>query len=264
MLEYSHWDRTLRFCHEDADLLHMPEVQDDRLVIDANEEKYLRSVFRRFALPYVIGIVVLVLGLWLLSTLGEPRPAGAGTTMDGAELVSLRAELDELRAQLERVDANARQATRAAEAAAERSARPSAPATTPALGDTPEWRSLLARLDRVGGRIDGLEARPPQKIERVERVVSQPIAAPGDEVTRDLLERMYNIEARQEQQEAGIHEGQKSLLDRVFAIEKSRDAAVVERTALEKSILERMQNVEDRFYALEQSRRASTPAARTP
>ena len=35
----------------------MPDVQGEKIVIAAEEEAYLRSAFRRFALPYLIGLV---------------------------------------------------------------------------------------------------------------------------------------------------------------------------------------------------------------
>ena len=71
----------------------MPEIRGDSLDVTGEEERYLRGAFRRFALPYLAGLVLLVVG------------AGAlfGGASDTDELSSLRDENAALRAELDAV-----------------------------------------------------------------------------------------------------------------------------------------------------------------
>jgi hypothetical protein len=247
-----------------ADRLRMPEVQEQGLVIDADEEAYLRGAFRRFAKPYVGGMLALVAALWFLALDGGAPPSpdtsdAAGRA--GEDRQALQAEIAKLRAELDSVRALARDAKRVA------STRPAPAPAPPAaqgkgadLDSTPEWKALVARLNAMTTRVKTLETRP---AERVERVVTRGAApAPADGTAQSLLERMYNIEMRQEKEEQEFRQTQKAMLDRVYAIETQRDAAVAERRSLDQSVLARMQNIEDRFYAMEE--RAAEPVPASP
>ena len=72
---------------------------------------------------------------------------------------------------------------------------------------------------------------------------------------------MFKLESRQKSEEQKYRETQKAMLDRIYAIESSRDAAVAERRSLDQAVLTRMQNLEGRFYALEQHKSAAEPAS---
>jgi hypothetical protein len=74
----------------------MPEIQGDRLDVSAEEQRYLRRAFRRFALPYVLlgfalGAVTAALPLWIEA---QPQASGdAGEPRSREELAALRSEL---------------------------------------------------------------------------------------------------------------------------------------------------------------------------
>jgi hypothetical protein len=256
----------LRFCMSSADCLRMPEVQEQGLVIDADEEAYLRGEFRRFARPYIAGMLALVTALWFLALndgpAASPETNGSASSA-GEDSQALQTELAKLQAELARVRDLARDAKQVA------SARPTPTHAPPAARDghpdlhsSPEWKALVARLNAMTTRVKTLETRP---TERVERVVTRDASpAPADGTAQSLLERMYNIETRQEKEEQEFRQTQKSMLDRIYAIETQRDAAVAERRSLDQSVLSRMQNIEDRFYAMEQREAESVPASPKP
>ena len=72
----------------------MPEVHPDALEVSAEEERYLRGAFRRFALPYLLLVILITGGALALNTLAL-RGADADPPAD--ELQSLVAEAASLR-----------------------------------------------------------------------------------------------------------------------------------------------------------------------
>jgi len=227
----------------------MPEQHDRALVVNADEEAYLRGAFRRFAAPYLVSMIVLVAALWIFGSTRSPT----AVPVQDADVASLRAELEALSEKVEHAVLEAQQATELARSVpAPEAGRGTSPS------DSPEWKALKKRLDHVGTKIKQLEARPP---ERIERVVAQAGAAPADDVTKSLLERMYNIELRQEKEEKKFRGVQKSLQDRVQAIEARGSDAVAKSTTLEQSVLARLQNIENRFDNIERSQPGSLPSS---
>ncbi len=233
----------------------MPELHAEELVIDAREEAYLRGAFRRFAWPYFAGMLALVAALWFLAPDKAPAPSAASPSEHSA---ALQAEIAKLSAELESVHELAREARRVASTRASPAAAPE-PAPPRSFDSAPEWRALVARLNAMTTRVKTLETRPSGRVERIVMHAETPALADG--ATNTLLERIFNIEQRQEREEQQFRETQKSMLDRVYAIESRRDATMVERTALDQSVLSRMKNLEDRFYAMERRESESQPAA---
>ena len=93
-----------------------------------------------------------------------------------------------------------------------------------------------------------------------------PFAVPDDgsaqDVLRSALERLYNVELRQEREEAEFKKTQKSLLDRVYDLEQRSDEAIDQQAEIDHSLLERLKNLEDRFFMLE--RTANGPTTQQP
>ena len=261
---------TLRFGSAVADSLRMPDLREEALVVDEQEEAYLRRAFHRFARPYAAGAALLLAGVWWLggdAEAPEAMPGAAATPQAESPPVAradhgeaerraaeqraaLGREIDALRQQIARLEQAREEALRKA---------PTAPASDVSFHTSQEWQALAARVNAITTRVQTLETSPVQPT-RVERVVRTG-AAPGDGSLDSLMDRVYNIEVRQEKEEAAIKATQKSLLDRVYALETRREEALAERVALDQSMMQRVKNVEDRLYAAEQRQSDSQPAA---
>jgi hypothetical protein len=128
----------------------MPEIGTEGLDVSAEEERYLRGAFRRFAVPYLIvtlamaGVAVAVVSLGS----GDPggRPSDELESMV-AEAASLREAIAAVRQELRdhATDASARLAKLESDARA-------------AAGGSAD-AELVSRLDRANQRISELEDR---------------------------------------------------------------------------------------------------------
>lgn len=146
----------------------MPEIQSDGLDVSAEEERYLRRVFRRFAAPYLlVGLVLatLVIG-W--SSFG---PASAGGTPDPeletlvAEAASLREALATLRTELREQSDRSTRRIDALEGGIDRLKADVGGESVTELG---------SRLDHAHQRINAVEGR----LEQIESVASARQPAP--------------------------------------------------------------------------------------
>ena len=248
----------------------MPELRSGNLDVAPEEEAYLRRAFRRFALPYLVITALLALAIhgWLVArddvAAPAPVPAVDSSVADQlrTEVLALRTQfaevLDRLNAVGEEADGAARRVS-ALEKRVERATR----------GDDEirlrDLAVLSQRLDETSERIVALETREPA-------VQGASVAGVPDDVDASLAgvaERIYNVEARQEDEEAELRTFQKNLLDRVHNLEANRDRTDEQGVTLEKSMLERLDNIEERFYELERAVMAGggqrpPPAATTP
>ena len=91
-----------------------------------------------------------------------------------------------------------------------------------------------------------------KRLERVESRAAKPTAAAGPSVeVSAALDRLYNLEARQNSEEQSRATFEKSTLNRLYAIEKQRDSLADASTSTQQSILERVDALEERAYSLE-------------
>jgi len=127
----------------------MPEIREDQLDVSAEEQRYLRRTFRRFALPYVLmgfalGATAAALPLWI-----EARPHDAAAAGEDPhqreELAALRNELSTLS---ERTLGAETALARLRERLAELEGRGAEPADT---------QRLQEQLAGLGGRVARLE-----------------------------------------------------------------------------------------------------------
>jgi chromosome segregation ATPase len=248
----------------------MPELRTGNLDVAPEEEAYLRRAFRRFALPYVAISVLLALAIygWVIAR-DEAGPPALVPAVDTSIADELRTEVLALRAQLaqvlDRLNAVGEEAGGAARRVSELEKR-----VERATRGNDELRlrdlaALSQRLDEATQRIAAVEARESE-------VDGASVAGASDDVDATLAgvaERVYNVEARQEEEEAQLRAFQTNLLDRVHNLETSRDRSGQQGVDLEKSMLERLDNLEGRFHELERTVMANgperpPPAATTP
>lgn len=135
----------------------MPEIDTHGLEVSKEEERYLRKAFRRFALPYVLALGVLV-GVWGAMTgfrLGPAHDPKESTEVQGliTESASLRQAIGALRADLDAAAARAEEGvTRVS--SLEKRVEQIADATE-AVGAS----KLRRRLEEAHQRINTLDAR---------------------------------------------------------------------------------------------------------
>lgn len=137
----------------------MPEIRGDQLDVSAEEQRYLRRTFRRFALPYVLmgfvfGALTAALPLWI-----EAQPEGSDASEDPRrreELASLRSEIAALS---ERTLGAEQTLAKLRERMVELEGRGAEPAA-----DTSKLEEQIAglgsRMARLEGELDGLRAAP--------------------------------------------------------------------------------------------------------
>lgn len=125
----------------------MPDLSTDGLDVSAEEERYLRRTFRRFALPYV---VLLMAFAWWVSS-GAP----AGDELEALDAV--QAQLVELRASLQTLDGELAEARERARAAEQRAAKLEQKEDGASAS---ELASLERDLRRATARIAALEKGP--------------------------------------------------------------------------------------------------------
>ena len=127
----------------------MPHKNARGIDVSAEEERYLRGAFRRFALPYVLIFAALV---WIASALGGSDAGGASpesvTALEEgieelrSEVAALKGHLDEMGAEVEKTGGRV--------AALEK--RPKAPAST---GDP----TLARKVRDAASRVEQLEKK---------------------------------------------------------------------------------------------------------
>ncbi len=154
----------------------MPQVDGERFEVDAEEERYLRSAFRRFALPYVAAsVIALGASLALVAPAAFEAPAAPPPNRDAdarEAIEALRADTEALRvdvaAALTRLDAvderlgGASRRVSELERQVERANRRSEEAgerqmAARAAGEAAQ--TFLTRLDALEGRFERIEAR---------------------------------------------------------------------------------------------------------
>jgi TolA-binding protein len=150
----------------------MPEIHGDSLEVSKEEERYLRRAFRRFALPYV-GVLAVLVAAWGGMTgfgLGPAHDPGESTEVQGliAESASLRQAIGALRADLDAAAARAEEGVTRVSSLEKRVEKLAG--ATEAVGAS----KLRKRLEEAHQRINALDAR----IEAV-KAVAVKAAAPA-------------------------------------------------------------------------------------
>jgi hypothetical protein len=277
------------------------DARNDEFAITPEEDRFLRAYFHRRAVRYLaaLGLTAIVAVCATLVLTGGEEPAnepapGAASTAELDEIRSdgeqLRGGLAELRRQVgsHATDASARVAAleQRLEVALERlerveqqaGAAPAVPARAAALEQRLEI--ALKRLERVeqqaeaapavSARAAALEQRLEIVLKRLEQQAKTAPAAPAavdsiaDSDLNSVLERLYNLELRQEVQESKRESSEKDLLERMFQVESSREQLASARGEAERSMLERLSSLESRAFQLEKTVGASPPAAPAP
>lgn len=207
--------------------------------ITPEEERFLRAFFRRQAGRYLIALGALAI-VSLASALAISRP-GAPAAETLAEPSTAAHELDALRAEHERLRVELAEL-------AERRERPAA-----ASG---EWVARLGALEkRVAtalGRIERVEQRA-RSTAGAAPAAPAAAADPDPAQAASVRERLYNLEARQESVESQHQVFQKDLLERMRELEESRAWLASHRAEVDRSVLERLDSLEQRAFNLERS-----------
>jgi hypothetical protein len=248
----------------------MPELRSGKLDVAPEEEAYLRRAFRRFALPYMAITALLALAIygWLIARAETDPPAPiAGVDASVAdqlrtEVLALRTQFSEVLDRLNAIGEEAGGAARRVSALEKRVERGTRGDDELRLRDI---AALAERLDAATQRIAAVEKRDSQAPDGTVAGASGDV----DATLASVAERVYNVEARQEDEEAQLRTFQKNLLDRVHNLEASRDRSDQQGVDLERSMLERLENLEARFHELERTGMANgvegpPPAATTP
>lgn len=204
--------------------------------ITPEEDRFLRAFFRRQAARYLLALAAVALAVfWVWPRGGD---SAAPDPKRGTELAALRAENEQLRGRLDELS--------------ERVA---------ALGVRPDPAEPMDRLDeRVAGAL--------RRLDRVEsRLGSAPTSAGSGEAVdaSAALERLYDLEARQQRGEKSRETFEKSVLSRLYAVENGRDSVARASTSTQQSILGRLDALEERAHALERGLLGqAVPAAPAP
>jgi hypothetical protein len=136
----------------------MPEIRGDQLDVSAEEQRYLRRTFRRFALPYVLmgfafGAATAALPLWI-----EARPHAAEPSAEPRQLEEIAALRGEIAALSERTLGAESALAKLRERLAALESRGGEPADTGRLEE--QIAGLGSRMARLEGELDGLRAAP--------------------------------------------------------------------------------------------------------
>jgi len=248
----------------------MPELRSGELDVAPEEEAYLRRAFRRFALPYmaVTALLALTIYAWLLAR-AEVEPAAPIAAVDASvaeqlrtEILALRTQFSEVLDRLNAIGEEAGGAARRVSALEKRVERVTRGDDELRLRDI---AALSERLDAATQRIAAIEKRD----SRDHGGTLAGASAELDATLASVAERIYNVEARQEDEEAQLRTFQKNLLDRVHKLEASRDRSDQPGVDPERSMLERLDDLEARFRELERTVMANgverpPPASTTP
>jgi hypothetical protein len=222
---------------------------EEELQLTPQEERLLRSFFRRQALPYITGIGVAgVLCLAFAFLRGDGRAPPAAAPEPGGSAVAL----GELRSDLDRALADlAAVRTRAQQQAGE--AAQSASALEQRLA------AVFQRIEKVEGRADAMQKRVTAALAQGPRAAS-PLASDGADPSAaaaasdqllQVLQRLSDLEQSQEREESNAAAARKDVRDRLYSLEAHRDRQESRREAAEQSNLERLDGVETRLFEIE-------------
>lgn len=221
----------------------MTDPRGHELEVSPEEEALLRRAFHRFALPYVGAIAALgalaIVGVVSVQPAPDRVPAGAPGS---EEIAALHGEAEKLRSQLTamatRVEAIGREASLATKKANEAASggAPSAGGVSPNL-----LSDVARRIDEAAQRMSAIEARI-----SATRSTGGAAASLGQD-----RERILAVEERQERSEEALAALEKSLLDRVHDLESNGGAREGDADAVESAILERLDNLESRHLRME-------------
>lgn len=236
-----------------------PHAQGGELELSPAEERLLRRFFRRHALRAIAatGVASAALVTGILSVVGRPPveppatpaapPAARVEHKAAAARGELRSDLQALREEVRALGALRAQVD--------------------ALRETIETRSVAREELRA------LDQRLGAAIERIERRTLQAAApaAAGEEVPderiRAILDRLYNLEARQSAEDDSRARFEKSALERLYNLEQSRHDATARNAAIQQDVLSRLDSLEQRSFNLERTLTelsAGTSAAAAP
>jgi hypothetical protein len=222
---------------------------EEELQLTPQEDRLLRRFFRRQALPYIAGTgAVAVLCLAFAFLRGDGRappavpPATGGST---AALGELRADLDRAIADLAAVRTRAQQ--QAGEAARSASALEQ------------RLAAVFQRIEKVEGRADAMQERVADALAQGPPAASPPAsdgaaasaAAAASDPLLQVLQRLSDLEGRQEREESNAAAARKDVRDRLYSLELHRDQQESRREAAEQSNLERLDGVETRLFEIE-------------
>jgi hypothetical protein len=132
----------------------MPEVHGDHLDVSSEEERYLRRVFRRFALPYVV--LGLALGALTGALPGWLGPRDAGGEAGDVEDPRLREEIGALRGDVASLSQRAVAAESALARARDRLVALEGRGGAPG-GSTTDSEEIARRVEASVRRIEALE-----------------------------------------------------------------------------------------------------------
>ena len=189
--------------------MEKPDIQ-----LSAAEKRLLRKVFHRHALPYLAAMAV-VTAVAVFG--GEPKEAevsaeAAVPPPELAALVQARIDADALVAEL---TATAAQQNAAAESAAS------------------ELESLEKGIDTASRRLRDLESKARKAQKKLDEVASAPPPAAAQWDVSAILERLYNVEVRQDKVEAdggklsaNSGRGTRDILERLAHLERATGAVV--------------------------------------
>lgn len=140
--------------------LAMPEIQQDGLDVSAEEERYLRRVFRRFLLPYLVVIFAAVGFTAWTSSVAPPSVDSTAAEIETlvAEAASLREALTTVRNELRELSGQSAVRLDALESDIEELSGDveSAIAIKPVAAPSAELKS---RMDHAHQRINAIESR---------------------------------------------------------------------------------------------------------
>lgn len=213
-----------------------------RIRLSPAEDRFLRAYVRRQVLPLLAGVIVVTLALAGLaiervtvqreSASAAPAPTAAGP------------EPADLLAAIERLEGDARNHREQESATREKLAN--------------EVREAESRLARLEPRIAKL-TRELAALGAARPVTSPPAApaagtaSPSGDVA-SVQDRLFNLEKRQDREEALRHSFERSVLERLAQAEDQRQQRYRTAIETEKSVLNRMFNAEARLEALEAGR----------
>lgn len=157
----------------------MPELQQDGLDVSAEEERYLRRVFRRFALPYLALILALVGYAVFAPQFGPPAPDSTAAELEGlvAEAASVREAIAVLRDELREQAGKATTRLNALEGGVAKLSDDVQVAKAPRPSRAPS-AELKGRMDEANQRINALERRLADALEG-RLPADDPIAKPA-------------------------------------------------------------------------------------
>ena len=189
--------------------MEKPDIQ-----LSAAEKRLLRKVFHRHALPYLAAMAV-VTAVAVFG--GEPKEAevsaeAAVPPPELAALVQARIDADALVAEL---TATAAQQNAAAESAAS------------------ELESLEKGIDTASRRLRDLESKARKAQKKLDEVASAPPPEAAQWDVSAILERLYNVEVRQDKVEAdggklsaNSGRGTRDILERLAHLARATGAVV--------------------------------------